>query len=84
MIVLTHRFHTVASGNWKWEGETLAKESGFLYQLQSSSFLLCFKILLEFFTLRLEHKTTNAGFKWFLCIFTVCDVVADLKLYGII
>ena len=52
-LPFTHAFKLELSGNWKWDGETLILASGFLYQLLSSSFLLCFKILLEFF-LRFE------------------------------
>ena len=33
--------------DWSWDGETLTKANGFFYQLGSSSFLVCFKILLE-------------------------------------
>ena len=33
--------------DWSWDGETLTKANEFLYQLESSSFLVCFKILLE-------------------------------------
>ena len=33
--------------DWNWDGETATKANGFLYQLQSASFLVCFKILLE-------------------------------------
>ena len=33
--------------NWAWDGETITKANGFLHQLQSSSFLICFKVLLE-------------------------------------
>ena len=33
--------------DWTWDGETVIKANGYLYQLQSSSFLICFKILLE-------------------------------------
>jgi len=32
---------------WNWDGETTTKANGFLYQLESSSFLISFKILLE-------------------------------------
>ena len=35
--------------DWNWDGETITKANGFLFQLQSSSFLICFKILLEIF-----------------------------------
>ena len=33
--------------DWDWDGETLTKANGFLYQLKSSSFLISFTILLE-------------------------------------
>ena len=36
--------------NWNWDGETLTKANGFLFQLESSLFLLSFKILLEVLT----------------------------------
>ena len=32
---------------WNWDADTLTKANGFLYQLESSAFLICFKILLE-------------------------------------
>ena len=34
-------------GDWSWDSETVTKASGFLYQLESSSFLITFIILLE-------------------------------------
>ena len=36
--------------DWKWDTDTITKANGFLYQLESSSFLVCFKILLEVLT----------------------------------
>ena len=33
--------------DWSRDGETLTKANGFLYQLEPSSFVVCFKILLE-------------------------------------
>ena len=33
--------------DWKWDTVTITKANSFLYQLESSSFLVCFKILLE-------------------------------------
>ena len=33
--------------DWRWDGETLTKANGFLYQFVSSSYLVCFRILLE-------------------------------------
>lgn len=32
---------------WNWDGETVIKASGFLHHLESSTFLIAFKILLE-------------------------------------
>ena len=32
---------------WSWDGDTVTKANGFLFQLQSPTFLICFKILLE-------------------------------------
>ena len=80
MIVPTHHFHTAAGGNWNWDGETLTKANGFLYQLQSSSFLLCFKILLEFFTvLRCLSTKLQMRASSVLCAYSqVCDVIADI------
>ena len=33
--------------DWGWDGETITKANGFLYQVQSSSFLISFKILMQ-------------------------------------
>jgi len=33
--------------NWNWDSETITKANGFLYQLESSLFLITFEILLE-------------------------------------
>ena len=41
------RLHTDLGLNWSWDGETVTKANGFLYQLQSSSFLVSFYILLQ-------------------------------------
>ena len=39
--------HTCLGTNWGWDGETITKANGFLYQLQSSPFLVSFYILLQ-------------------------------------
>ena len=39
--------HEELGTNWGWDGETITKANGFLYQLQSSSFLVAFKILVH-------------------------------------
>ena len=33
--------------DWSWDGDSLTKVNGSLFQLESSSFLVCFKVLLE-------------------------------------
>ena len=35
---------------WNWDGETVMKANGFIHQLESASFLVCFQILLEYLT----------------------------------
>lgn len=40
--------YTELGTDWKWDADTLVKASGFIHQIESSTFLLTFKILLEF------------------------------------
>lgn len=41
-------FYTANLGTgWSWDGETVTKANGFLFQLQSSTFLVAFHILLQ-------------------------------------
>ena len=67
--------------SWNWDGETNVKANGFLYQLQSSSFLISFKILLEVLsslrslTLRLQKEAMDV----FYAHSQVNSVVATLK-----
>ena len=53
--------------DWSWDGETLTKANGFFYQLESSSFLVCFKILLEVL-LYLRSLTLIISSRWKLLI----------------
>ena len=39
--------HADLGTDWSWDGETVTKANGFLYQLQSSPFLVAFYILLQ-------------------------------------
>ena len=32
--------------NWNWDGETITKATGYVYQMESSSFLVCFRSFL--------------------------------------
>jgi len=45
--------------DWNWDGETVTKASGFLYQLESLSFLVSFIILLEVPSYLRELTCTN-------------------------
>ena len=49
-IISPRQFECLGAADWSWDKETVAKANGFLYQLKSSSFLLCFKILLHVFS----------------------------------
>ena len=50
---------------WSWDGETINKANGFLFQLQSSMFLVSFQILIQFFqllrevTIKLQMKAVD-------------------------
>ena len=39
--------HDELGTDWNWDGETITKANGFLFQLQSSSFLVSFQILVQ-------------------------------------
>ena len=39
--------HPELGTDWSWDGETITKANGFLYQLQSSTFLVAFQTLLQ-------------------------------------
>ena len=39
--------HTSLGTNWNWDGESITRANAFLYQLQSSPFLVGFRILVQ-------------------------------------
>ena len=45
-VTCPHLYESLGT-DWKWDTDTITKANSFLYQLESSSFLVCFKILLE-------------------------------------
>ena len=45
-IACPSQFETLST-DWNWDGETLTKANGYIHQLECSSFLVCFKILLK-------------------------------------
>ena len=66
--------------NWAWDGETITKASGFLYQLQSSTFLVCFKVLEVICCLRgLTKELQSQAIDVFYAYKQVNSVVSTLK-----
>ena len=67
--------------NWAWDGETIKKGNGFLHQLQSSSFLICFKVLLEVMCCMrgLTKKLQSQAIDVFYVYKQVNSVVSTLK-----
>ncbi len=45
-MVLPRQYEDLGT-HWSWDSDTITKANGFCFQLQSSSFLVGFKILLE-------------------------------------
>ena len=62
--------HTDLGIDWSWDGETITKATGFLYQLQSSTFLVSFQILMQFFqllrelTIKLQMKAADVVYAY--------------------
>lgn len=46
-IIDRSQYEEELGSDWNWDSESITKANGFFYQLECSSFLLCFKILLE-------------------------------------
>ena len=67
--------------NWSWDGETITKANGFLHQLQSPSFLICFKVLLEVMSCLsgLTKKLQSQAIDVFYAYKQVNSVVSTLK-----
>ncbi len=63
-------FHSQLGTDWSWDGETVTKANGFLFQLQSPAFLICFQILLQFFqilkevTVKLQMKAVDVVYAY--------------------
>ena len=62
--------HEDLGKEWSWDGETITKADGFLYHLQSSSFLLCVSILLQILhilrelTMMLQMRATDVVYAY--------------------
>ena len=67
--------HQELGTDWSWDGETISKASGFLFQLQSPLLLVSFQILVQVLqilrelTIKLQMKAT--------------DVVSALRLWSV-
>lgn len=57
--------HDDLGTDWSWDGETITKANGFLFQLQSSSFLVSFQVLVQVLqilrelTIKLQMKAVD-------------------------
>lgn len=56
--------------DWSWDGETITKANGFLFQLESPTFLVSFQILIQFFqilrvvTVNLQRKAADVVYAY--------------------
>ena len=79
--MVDHNAHPDLGTDWSWDGETITKANGFLFQLQSSMFLVSFQILIQFFqilrkvTIKLQMKAVDVVYAYKI----VKGVVSTLK-----
>ena len=75
------QLHQQLGTDWSWDGETITRANGFLFQLQSSQFLISFQILLQVLqilrelTIKLQSKAIDVMLAYKL----VSKVVPTLK-----
>ena len=68
--MVDHNAYPDLGTDWKWDGETTTKASGFLFQLQSSTFFVSFQILIQFFqilrevTIKLQMKAVDVVYAY--------------------
>ena len=73
--------HAELGTNWSWDGETITKANGFLFQLQSSTFLVAFQILIQVLhilrelTMKLQMQPIDVVYAYKM----VSSVVSTLK-----
>ena len=73
--------HADLGTDWSWDGETITKANGFLFQLESPTFLVSFQILIQLFqiirdvTVNLQRKAADVVYAYK----TVKGVVSTLK-----
>lgn len=73
--------HEELGTEWSWDGDTITKANGFLYQIQSPSFLISFKILaqvlhiLRELTMKLQMQANDVVYAYK----QVCSVVSTFS-----
>ena len=73
--------HEELGTEWSWDGDTITKANGFLYQTQSPSFLISFKILtqvlhiLRELTMKIQMQANDVVYAYK----QVCSVVSTLQ-----
>ncbi len=78
--IVSRNAHPELGTDWTWDGESVNKASGYLFQLESSTFLISFQILLQFFqllrevTIKLQMRATDVVY----ALKTVKEVVSML------
>ena len=76
--------HQELGKDWNWDGETITKASGFLFQLSSSSFLVAFQILLQVLlllrelTVKLQMQASDVVYAYSL-IKKVISLIQSLR-----
>lgn len=62
--------HTDLGTDWSWDGETITEANGFLFQLQSSSFLVAFQLIVQVLqilrevTIKLQMKAVDVVYAY--------------------
>ena len=65
--MVSPNLHIDLGTDWSWDGETITKSNGFLFQLQSSTFLVAFQILVQVLqilrelTIKLQMRAVDVG-----------------------
>ena len=79
--MINPRIYEELGTEWSWDGDTITKANGFLYQIQSPSFLISFKILtqvlhiLRELTMKLQMQANDVVYAYK----QVSSVVSTLK-----
>ena len=77
--------------DWNWDGETVTKANGYMYQLQSSSFLVASRILIQVLhsmkelTLKLQQVAMDVveAFRMVLAKFKLLQRDSEMELHKV-